>query len=82
MSEVESKEMRQVRIERDAARAEKSALINRLNYIEKQSLLGRFSVYTPETVSTSSFIYHLYIRRTQLHHINIISKYRQVTSVR
>ena len=52
--------MRQVRIERDAARAEKSALINRLNYIEKQSLLGRFSVYTPETVSTSSFICHLY----------------------
>ena len=29
----------------------RNALMNRLNYIEKQSLLGRFAVYAPDTVS-------------------------------
>lgn len=34
----------------------RNALMNRLNYIEKQSLLGRFSVYAPETPTISPFM--------------------------
>ena len=47
-------EMRRLRIERDNAMqcvTEQSALINHLKMIEKQSLLVRFSSFTPETVS-------------------------------